>query len=92
MKEERNGMVSSEARMEIAVYPLETGKGTITKELTSIFTILDECHIQYQVTTMGTIVEGNVDELFSLARKLHDSVFSDTVKRVITCIKIHERR
>jgi uncharacterized protein YqgV (UPF0045/DUF77 family) len=41
---------------------------------------------------MGTIVEGTTDELFSLARELHQVVFSDAVRRVITIIKIDERR
>jgi len=32
------------------------------------------------------------DELFAIARKLHDNVFSDSVDRVLTFIKIDDRR
>jgi uncharacterized protein (TIGR00106 family) len=84
--------LSKLAKMEIAVYPLGTDNSSITKEVSEIFGILDNCELTYQITTMGTIIEGSVDELFDIARKIHDNIFSDTVKRVITTIKIDEKR
>jgi len=79
-------------RMEIAVYPLGTGSPDISEHVSRIVKILDRCDLLYEVTTMGTLVEGPVDELFSLARKLHDSVFSDPVERIVTVIKIDDTR
>ena len=84
--------MSGKARMEIAVYPLGTNDSSISKEVSNIFNFLDDCNLTYQVTTMGPIVEGTPDELFALARKIHDSVFTDSVKRVITTIKLDHRR
>lgn len=78
--------------MEIAVYPLGTSDPDISKDISKIFEILDLCELTYQITTMGTIIEGTLDELFVLARKLHEVVFSDTVRRVITVIKLDDRR
>ena len=78
--------------MEIAVYPLGTDDTDISKDISKIFEILDYCELTYQITTMGTIIEGTLDELFDLARKLHEVVFSDTVRRVITVIKLDDRR
>ncbi len=83
--------MSGKARMEIAVYPLCT-TNTVSQEVSKIFDILDTCNLTYQITTMGTIIEGPYDELFSLARELHEVVFSDTVKRVVTVIKLDDRR
>jgi uncharacterized protein YqgV (UPF0045/DUF77 family) len=40
---------------------------------------------------MGTIIEGTLDELLALARELHHAVLSDTVRRVITHIRIDDR-
>ena len=80
------------ARMEITVYPLGTNDSSITKEVSKIFEVLDNCDLTYQITTMGTIVEGTPDELFTLARELHEVVFSDTVRRVVTVIKLDDRR
>ena len=78
--------------MEIAVYPLGTDNASITKEVSKVFNVLDNCDLTYQITTMGTIIEGTLDELFALARELHEAVFSDSVKRVITTIKIDDKR
>ena len=78
--------------MEIAVYPLGTGDVSVSREVSRIFEILDGCGLTYQVTLLGTIVEGTLDELFSLARELHESVLSDSVRRVVTSIRIDDRR
>ena len=78
--------------MEIAVYPLGTDNASITKEVSKVFEVLDNCDLTYQITTMGTIIEGTLDELFALARELHEVVFSDSVKRVITTIKLDDKR
>ena len=80
------------ARMEISVYPLGTSNPSITGEVSAIFDVLDTCGLKYEISVMGTTVEGNLDELLSLAGKLHNAVFSDSVRRVVTMIKIDERR
>ena len=78
--------------MEIAVYPLGTGGPDVSEQVSRILKILDRCNLPFEVTTMGTLVEGPIDELFSLARRLHDSVFSDPVERVVTVMKIDDTR
>lgn len=80
------------ARMEITVYPLGTDDSSITKDVSRIFKVLDNFNLTYQITTMGTIIERILDELFAIARELHEVVFSDTVKRVVTVIKLDDRR
>jgi len=89
---ERIGKNGSRARMEIAVYPLGTGEPSVSREVSAVFDVLDGCGLPYEITVMGTIVEGTPDELFDLARRLHGSLFSDTVRRVVTTIKIDDRR
>jgi len=80
------------ARLEIAVYPLGTGDISVSKEVSAIFDILEASGLHYEITVMGTIMEGPVDQLFGIARKLHDCMFSDTVRRVVTVIKIDDKR
>jgi len=78
--------------MEIAVYPLGTGNASISKEVSRVFDVLERCGLRYEMNVMGTIVEGTLDDLLALARELHEAVFSDSVRRVITTVKIDERR
>ena len=80
------------ARMEISVYPIGTSNPSITAEISAIFDILDMSGLKYEISVMGTIVEGSTDELLSLAGKLHSAVFSDSVNRVVTLIRIDERK
>ncbi len=84
--------MSGKARMEIAAYPLETGDPGVSREVSRIFEALDRRGLDYQITVMGTVVEGAVDELFLLARDLHETVFSDTVRRVVTVMRIDDKR
>lgn len=78
-------------RMEIAVYPLGTKDASVSRQVSRIFDILDTCGLRHEVTLMGTVVEGTPDELFSLARRLHESVLADDVRRVVTVMKIDDR-
>jgi uncharacterized protein (TIGR00106 family) len=78
--------------MEIAVYPLGTGDASVSREVSRVFDVLDRSGLSYQITVMGTVIEGEPDSLFALARELHAAVFGDTVNRVVTVIRIDERR
>jgi uncharacterized protein (TIGR00106 family) len=84
--------MSVSTRMEIAVYPLGTGDASVSREVSGVFDILDRSGLPYQTTIMGTVVEGEPDALFALARDLHAAVFGDTVHRVVTVVRIDERR
>ena len=80
------------ARMEIAVYPLGTGEPGVTREVAEIFPVLEASGLPYRVGEMGTTAEGTADELFALARRLHDAVLGGAARRVVTVIKLDERR
>ncbi len=79
-------------RMEIAVYPIGTADTDFSEDIALVLEVVEQSHIPYEVTTMGTIIEGPVDDLFALARRMHESAFSDRVGRVITVIKFDDRR
>jgi uncharacterized protein (TIGR00106 family) len=78
--------------MEITVYPLGAGQASISHNVAEIFKVLDTCGLHYEVTVMGTIVEGAPDELFALAQRLHESLFDSEISRVVTMIRIDDRR
>jgi uncharacterized protein (TIGR00106 family) len=41
---------------------------------------------------MGTILEGDWTSVLEVVRKMHESVFDDQVQRVVTTIRIDDRR
>ena len=80
--------------VEISVVPLGLDNPSLSQYVANAIKILEkEKDINYQLTAMGTIIEGNsVEKLLKICKNMHDSAFGSTIKRVLTTIKIDERR
>ena len=48
--------------------------------------------VKYQLTPMGTVLEGEMDDILEVIKDVHNSTFDERVQRVLTLIKIDERR
>lgn len=80
------------AIMEISIFPIGTGSTSISSYVArALKAIPRDGKIKYDITPMGTTVEGDLDRLMNLAKKMHRAVMKGDVKRVITTIKIDER-
>lgn len=78
--------------MEISVVPLGTSTPSVSRYVAGAIKILqDEPGIKYELTAMGTIIEGDRKHLLSLANRMHQSAFDAGAVRVTTTIKIDER-
>ena len=81
------------ALIEISIVPVGTKSSSISHYITRALGILKEIKgIKYELTPMGTIIEGNLDTLLELAKKMHKVIFNQNVKRVVTTIKIDDRQ
>jgi uncharacterized protein (TIGR00106 family) len=80
------------AIMEISVVPVGTESPSVSQFVAECVKIVEQQGLQYEVTSMGTEVEGEVGELLSLAVQMHRAPFSKGAQRVVTTIKIDERR
>ena len=80
--------------MEISVVPLGTKTPSVSRYVASCVDMLSRrTDIRYELTAMGTIVESeNLATLMHLAQEMHTSVFSYGIQRVVTTIKIDDRR
>lgn len=78
---------------EISIIPLGTKTASVSKYVARAIKVLQvEEGIKYEISAMGTILEGDLDKILSVAKKMHEETFGDGVSRVITTIKIDERR
>jgi len=78
---------------EISIVPLGTGAPSVSKYVARAVKILQqEKDIKYEVTAMGTIIEGDLDKILMAAKKMHNETLNGGIARVITTIKIDERR
>ena len=81
------------AIVEINIIPLGTKTPSVSKYIANALKVIErEKDIKYELTPMGTIIEGELDKILDLAKRIHKATFSDKVKRVVTTIKIDERR
>jgi len=80
------------AVMEISVIPLGTSSTSVSPFVADCVKVLEEEGLKYEVTPMGTQVEGDLEALFEVARKMHEAPFRRGAFRVVTTLKIDDRR
>lgn len=54
--------------------------------------VKDNEKIEVTLTSMGTILHGDVDDLFAAVRDMQEAVFDTGVQRVYSVIKLDDRR
>ncbi len=78
---------------EISVVPLGTKTPSVSKYVARAVKVLqEEKNLKYETTAMGTIVEDNPDRILAVVRKMHEAAFAEGVARVVTTVKIDDRR
>jgi uncharacterized protein (TIGR00106 family) len=78
---------------EVSVVPLGTETPSVSKYVAGAVKILQqEKDVKYEITPMGTIIEGDLDKILAVVRKMHEGTFGEGVARVLTTVKIDDRR
>ena len=81
------------AMVEVSIVPVGTGTPSVSQYVANAVRLLrDEKDVKYELTAMGTIIEGDLERLLALVGKMHQSAFDAGVMRVVTTVKIDERR
>jgi len=81
------------ALVEVSIVPLGTETPSVSQYVARAVGVLqDEKDIKYELTAMGTIIEGDLEHLLTLVRKMHEAVFEAGIRRVVTTVKIDDRR
>jgi len=81
------------AMVEVSIVPVGTESPSVSEYVARAVKVLQaEKDLKYELTAMGTIIEGELDRLLTVVRKMHEAVLECGVKRVVTTIKIDDRR
>ena len=80
------------AIVELSVVPVGAGTSISNYVASAVRLLQNEKDIRYEVTCMGTIIEGDLDKLLALVGKMHRAVFDAGAMRVVTVCKFDERR
>src|SRR5512140_372831 len=76
----------------LTIAPLGTGTPSVSKYVAGVEKILRGTKLTHQLTAMGTIIEGDLDEILAVIREMHEHPFGQGAVRVSTLIKIDDRR
>ncbi|TCK98497.1 uncharacterized protein (TIGR00106 family) [Natranaerovirga hydrolytica] len=78
---------------EITVIPVGTGDTSVSAYVAECQKVLEsQKAIKYQLTPMGTVIEGEMNVLLKTFQKLHEVPFQKGAQRVVTSIRIDDRR
>jgi len=53
---------------------------------------LEKSGLKYELSSMGTSIEGPLDEILKVIREMHETPFRTGLQRVITTIVMDDRR
>ncbi len=84
------------AIVQVTIVPLGTGSPSVGEYVAEVYRELEQSavsgRISYQLTPMSTIIEGELDELLALVRRMHEVPFASGAARVSTTLTIDDRR
>jgi uncharacterized protein (TIGR00106 family) len=73
-----------------SIIPLGGGE-SVSKYVAKVIDVVDKSGLRYQLTSMGTLVEGNWEEVMGIIKKCHNTT-RKLVPRVYTVIAIDDRK
>jgi len=78
---------------EVSIIPLGTQTPSVSKWVAHACRVLrEEKNIKYELTSMGTIIEGDLGDILRVVRNMHEATFGEGIMRVVTTVKIDDRR
>jgi len=81
------------AVVEVSIVPIGTKTPSISKHVARALRVLrEEKDIKYELTAMGTIIEGDLEKVLKVVKKMHEVTFAEGIVRVLTTIRIDDRR
>ncbi len=80
------------AVMEISVFPAGKQGASLGDVMVEVLKVAEKHGANYELTAMGTCLEGELDALFAIAREMHEVCFELGYPRVLTTIRVDDRR
>jgi len=77
---------------ELTIVPSGVGPSVSTYVARAQRVIERHTKVRSQLTPMSTILEGELDDVLEVIRDVHNSTFDDRVTRVLTLVKMDDRR
>jgi len=76
--------------VEFSVVPIGMGE-SVSQYVVECMKMVEDSGLSYKINPMGTVVEGEYDEVMALVKRCHMRII-ELCPRVITTVKIDDRR
>ena len=81
------------AVVELTLVPIGTQKTSCSPYVAAAYdAVKDNDKVEIRLNPMGTVLEGDIDELFACVRKMQEAVFEAGAERVYSVLKVDDRR
>ena len=80
------------AILQISVSPRGGPGVSLSRYVARALRALEASGLKHQTHAMGTIIEGDPEQLFAVVQKMHEAAFGGDIQRVVTEIKLDDRR
>lgn len=80
------------ALLQLTIIPLGTETPSVGGYVADIQHALEKENVRFQLNDMGTLIEGDAQDLFAVVAKIYELPFTKGAKRVVTQLVIDDRR
>lgn len=81
------------AVIEISILPVGTPSSSLSEYIAACVRILDGAEgVTYRLGPMSTVIEGELEHVWPVVRRMHEQPFMQGVPRVVTTVRIDDRR
>ncbi|HTH12931.1 MAG TPA: MTH1187 family thiamine-binding protein [Spirochaetia bacterium] len=79
---------------DLSIVPVGTGSTSLSPWVADLQRLLARAPepIRYEMTAMGTLIEGSMPDLLAVIGRLHEAPFAAGADRVYTVVKFDDRR
>lgn len=77
---------------EITIVPVGTGSSSVSSFVIDTIKLAKSTGLKLEITSMGTNIEGPLEDILAVAQAMHQRCLSTGADRVFTSIKIDDRK
>lgn len=76
----------------VNIIPLGTTSPSVGNFVVDCIKVLKDAGANFKMNAMGTVIDGDLDDILMLVKKMHSVPFEKGVQRVVTIVSIDDRR
>ena len=76
--------------LELSMFPVDKGE-SLSSYVARVLDVIDQSGLPYSLNPMGTVIEGDWDEVMAVVRRCHQALEQDCA-RIVTTMKIDYRK